>query len=406
MKTQSLILAFLFSLFIFVPKIQAQNFHDKIIQKDGTVFHCDITKITNDTIYFHFKIKNTFTDTYILKSNVKDFTLHYYDEIKSDYDSTAYYTIQIIGNATISGKITNIENYKITLFDYYLGKIIIKGENLINYKQFDKDDLFQIKLNNGNILTGKIINRSSNEISIKTRNLGLVKVKPESILETQLINPKQLKGENYWFSNPNYTRYFFSPTAFNLKPKEGYYQNSYVAMNSVNVGLTNNISVGGGVVLPVSVFITPKIGFNITKNWAVSAGTILGIIPDPEIVGIFYGVTTIGTEENNLTVGGGALYFDKKFEDRPILTISGMVRASKKIAFVSENWIIPYTETEYNYDYTSYTEKMSYHPFFSYGLRLMNKKYTFDFAFINSKEISEFLIIGIPYIDFVYSFQK
>jgi len=406
MKKQLLLLAFLFSLIIFVPKIQAQNLHDKIIQKDGKVFHCDITKITNDTIYFHFKIKNTFTDTYILKSNLKDFILHYYNEIKSNYDSSNYYTIQVKGNTIISGKITQINQYKITVSDLYLGNIVINGETIINYTQYGKDDLFKIKLNNGNILTGKIINRSSTEISIKTENLGIVKVKPESIIETELINSKQLKGEDYWFSNPNYTRYFFSPTAFNLKPKEGYYQNTYISMNSVNVGLTDNFSIGAGVVLPVSVFITPKIGFNITKNWAVSAGTILGIIPGPQLVGIFYGVTTIGTEENNLTIGGGAFYFDEELVERPILTISGMARASKKIAFVTENWIIPYTEREYSTNSYYYTKKITYHPYFSYGIRLMKKKYTFDFALINSKDIAEILIIGIPYIDFVYSFQK
>ena len=406
MKIKSILLVFLLSLFVFVPKIQAQNHHDKILQKDGKVYNCDVIKISGDTVYFKFKVNRVQTKTYILKSRIQSISLHFYEEIKAHYDSSDYYTIQIKGNTTISGKIIQINQYKIAVSDLYLGNIVVNGEDIINYKQNDKDDLFQIKLNNGNILTGKIINRSSTEISIKTDNLGIVKVKPESIKETELINSKQLKGDEYWFSNPNYTRYFFSPTAFNLKPKEGYYQNTYISINSVNVGLTDNFSIGGGVVLPLSVFITPKIGFNITKNWAVSAGTILGIIPGPQLVGIFYGVTTIGTEENNLTIGGGAFYFNEELLERPILTISGMARASKKIAFVTENWIIPYTERVYSTNSYYYTKKITYHPFFSYGLRLMNKKYTFDFAFINSKEIAEILFIGIPYIDFVYSFQK
>jgi hypothetical protein len=64
------------------------------------------------------------------------------------------------------------------------------------------------------------------------------KIRKLEILKTDRF----IKGQ-YWFENPNATRYLFGPTAIPLKKGEGYYQNTYIILQSFNIGVSNNFSI-------------------------------------------------------------------------------------------------------------------------------------------------------------------
>lgn len=87
-----------------------------------------------------------------------------------------------------------------------------------------------------------------------------------------------------------------------------------------------------------------------------------------------------------------------------------MTRVGKRIALVTENWIVPIKEYKIYYDQygMEYTDsnnfRYKYEAFFSYGFRIMSENSTFDIGFINSKEVSKTFYIGIPYIDYVFKF--
>ena len=85
---------------------------------------------------------------------------------------------------------------------------------------------------------------------------------------------------------------------------------------------------------------------------------------------------------------------DGEFSSKPILSVSGMTRVSKRIAFVSENWIFP----------MSPDENMNFYGVFSYGIRFLGEKTSIDLAFINNKDIANTLIIGAPWLDFTINF--
>ena len=98
---------------------------------------------------------------------------------------------------------------------------------------------------------------------------------------------------------------------------------------------------------------------------------------------------TLGTKEHNITSSLGWGFIEGEFSQRPIITLSGMTRISKRAALVSENWFVP-------------TD--GYYGFFSYGVRFFGEKMAVDVAFINNPDIFQIIVIGIPYVSFTVKF--
>ena len=390
--------------FFFALSIQKTKAQDFIVTDEARTIACDITNITSDTIFFNMIVNNKSVKTFLNLSQVRDYHIFHLDKIKESLDTNTFYYIKLDDGTSLLGKIKSIEKNKIIFDDNYLNKITVKGEIIKSFRKENPNAYYYITLANGNEISGDLIERRKNEIDIKTESLGKVTLATKDIKKIKEIEKNKIIEGVYWFPNPNATRYFFAPTAISLKKGEGYYQNAYIIGNSINYGISDNISFGGIVILPVAVLITPKIGFPISEKLHIGAGAILGLLPDPTLAGIGYGLITYGTIENNITIGGGYGFFDEEYTEWPIITVNGMLRVSRRIAFVSENWIIPLYDRDYNYNYTSYTKTNYYEAFISYGLRIMKEKITFDLALINSGDIFEVLPIGIPYIDFVYKF--
>lgn len=264
----------------------------------------------------------------------------------------------------------------------------------------DTTSSVRIEMLDGTILLGKIKSRSDGVIALTTLSGVEASVPLNQVREMTAISNTSIHKGEYWFENPNATRYLFGPSAFNLKKGEGYYQNTYLLLNSFNYGVTDYFSIGGGIELltlfngsPAFV-LTPKVGFQTGPKTSMGGGILyanLGDIGDRSNFGIAYGVVTRGTVDKNFTVGLGWGIIDNEFSSRPIITFSGMTRLSKKIALVSENWIVPAD---------------IYYPLFSYGIRFFGEKMAVDLAFINNPDIASEVVIGIPYVDFMVKFGR
>ena len=301
--------------------------------------------------------------------------------------------------------------------------VLIVGLIKINYSQqindtisgTPKHEYVAIKMNDGSTVIGQIIMEDDKSISLLSEQIGEIIVAKHHIKKITYFDQSNLVNGEYWFENPNATRYLLGPSAIPLGKGEGYYQNTYLLFNLFNYGITNNISIGcgfdfltlfGDEINPM-IYLTPKIGFPVSKKFHLGGGVLyvndLNLSEENESfksMGIGYGVGTIGTKEHNLTFGVGYGWIDGELSDRPIFTVSFMARASKRIGFVSENWIIPYQE----HDNRTGGDKEKYRVEFSYGIRFMSEKITVDLAFINDKDIIKGIAIGIPYVDFVVKF--
>lgn len=293
-------------------------------------------------------------------------------------------------------------------------------------KMGDSASFVRIETTDGAELFGYIIKNDSMHLKLSTKSMGEISINKSKISRIEVVSDESVKGSQYWFENPNSTRYFVGPSAFNLKKGEGYYQNNYIFLNSVNVGITKNISMGAGFELlstfgintggPIF-YVTPKVGFKAAKNLHVGGGVLYASIPvytynsstkKRSGLGAGFGVITLGDKDNNFTLGGGYGFSNNEWSKRPMITASGMVRIGRKSSLVTENWFYPQKEYAYSNNgqgfQTTVAVSYKYRGLVSYGVRFFGESMSVDLGFINNREISEFILVGIPYIDFVVKF--
>lgn len=209
-----------------------------------------------------------------------------------------------------------------------------------------------------------------------------------------------IKDGKYWFPNPNSTRLFFAPTGRMLKKGEGYFSDYYLFFPGIAYGISDNVTFGGGMSLIPGIgfenqifYITPKVGLKATENASFAAGALVMALSDFDddsdfpIVGILYGVGTFGTTDKSLTIGLGYGFADKDLAEKPMIVVGGESRVSRRVALVTENWILPGVDN----------------PLISYGLRFFGEKISIDFAFLNTLG-EDSLFPGVPYLDFVFNF--
>jgi hypothetical protein len=252
----------------------------------------------------------------------------------------------------------------------------------------------QIKLKDGSTVKGNVVLEDAQQISLLTENLGTVSVKRDQIKSLIHLDSLNSQGQ-YWFPNPNYSRYFIGP-GIQLKKGDGYYQNIDISINTVSYGITDFFSLGGGLELystlsghPIFI-ILPKVGFKVGNSLWLGGGllyiNLIGL-GDFGGLGIGYGSATIGNENSNLSLGAGWGFIGSEWSKSPVITVSGMTRLSNRIGLVTENWFVP-----------GYTV-------FSYGIRFMGEKNSIDLGFVNSKDIIKTFPLGLPiFLDFVLKF--
>lgn len=217
------------------------------------------------------------------------------------------------------------------------------------HAQVTDSTLIQIETNDGNEFVGKIVAEDSIKIVLKTDNLGEITIKQSDVKSRTIVEVQQIKDGKLWFANPQSTRYFWAPNAYGLKKGEGYYQNIYVFWNQFSFGISDNFSIGGGIIPlflfgeATPVFITPKISIPIQKNkFSIGAGALLGTIigDDSGVYGLLYGITTFGSPDNNVSLGLAYGFTGQDWANSPLINISGLFRISKRGYLITENYYV------------------------------------------------------------------
>ena len=328
-------------------------------------------------------------------------------------------------------------------------KIRYEGRKLLDMIKQAEDLLakgekpeLRLSLENGSTLIGNLIAITTEKLEIKS-SMGKFSIPFEDLDRLEIAGKDYQSDYRYTFTNPNATRYLFAPSAIPLKKGEGYYQNVWVTLNSVNYGLTDHVSITGGlelistltaIFLPGEIgpfaFANVKAGFPVSDKIHLGGGVLAGGLLSDEFeeinMGIAYGLVTRGNEEHNVTLGLGYGMVSGEWARTPIVVLNGMTRLNKRLGLVTENWFISsYDEYKYS-DYQTganitrnYTDVIMA---LSGGLRIMSEKITIDVALITGGFIefekttntesgsverdnySEWLPIPIPYLDLVYKF--
>jgi len=291
-------------------------------------------------------------------------------------------------------------NYFSTLFLLLFSIVFTaNGEKLaIPALPIDTTKTYQIELVDGTEFIGILLSLDSTNMEIKTSSIPKIQISLATIKKMKVIENKMVFKGATAIPNPNPTRYLFAPSAFNLKKGEGYYQNTYLVLNSINYGITDHFSIGGSLEListfstigkswsPIYMF-TPKIGYEVAKNVNVGAGLLIANMGLQHGVQLAYGLVTYGNPENNVTLALSTGWAEGHYLKNPPITLNGMFRMGRRTSFITENWIVPSIGTLY-----------------SYGVRFFGSKISVDLGFLNNKDIMKGILIGIPYVDFVVKF--
>jgi len=213
-----------------------------------------------------------------------------------------------------------------------------------------------LDLDDGSVIYGIISNKTEYEISVQSASLGSVTVPITSISKIRYIDDVR----NIIFDkngNPvdfhNSTHYFLFPSGYSLKKGQSYYENIWVFANSYSYGVTDNftISVGGEIAsllfasqVPL-LYASPKLSVPLgNQKGALGLSSTFIILPGDDFngAGFLSGSLTVGSRNNNFTLGAGAGFnFDGGITDEIIpFTFSFMKRMGSKLSLISENWVV------------------------------------------------------------------
>jgi hypothetical protein len=254
----------------------------------------------------------------------------------------------------------------------------------------DSAHLQIVTLTDGSTIFGRIVTVSADTVSFQT-GAGPMQLSVKAIRDIRQISAEDVREGDYWFPNPNSTRLFFAPTGQQLKQGEGYVSDYELFFPGVAIGVTDNISIGGGISLfPASAsdqiyYVTPKIGFSPSDKVHLASG-VLFVGTNGRTGGIYYGVGTFGDGNASVTVGGGYGFAGGKIQSKPVGMLGAEYRIARRLGIVTENYLLPVADNNVLY---------------SFGFRFMGEKLTTDLALAN---VSGSNIIGVPYVDFVFRF--
>ena len=272
---------------------------------------------------------------------------------------------------------------------------------------FEPGAEYTLVLNDGTTLTGIVmqftggvvtLRNDSGDFRVNVKDIRRIKGGPEKTSDT---NEK-------WFASPKKGTYVLGPSGLPLEPNEFNYQNNFIIINTLNYGITNAVSVGGGFELLSAAFghpiyyLNPRVAIPFKEDLHLGSGILFLSAPTIDIdgtsidvskyydLGIVYGSATFGSSDRNVTLIAGYGLLNSKLTNRPTISLSGVYRLTSRIALISENWLIP--------DYY----------IISYGMRLMTRRIAFDFTLINNHEFyaNGTFGIGFPFVSFMIKLGK
>jgi hypothetical protein len=264
------------------------------------------------------------------------------------------------------------------------------------------DSLQQLRLGDGSRHVGRVVEMQQDRIIFET--IAGVRIEANrAFARLTHVRGRIVEGE-FWPEDRNSTRLFFAPTGRTLPTGEGY-AGAFVFLPFVAVGVTNDLTLAGGIppagsLDQVPIWIAPKLRVVNTPRTQVSAGLFAVHLAGEEnwdwetgnttrsssqAVGIVYGVGTFGDMDNALHAGAGVAFETNEGFGSVPLMVGGEMRVSRRNKLITENWFLPGDGAA-----------------LSGGVRMMGDRWTTDLglaAFVGGGEIPY-----LPVVSFSYNF--
>ena len=279
-----------------------------------------------------------------------------------------------------------------------------------------------VRLKDGSTLVGRIVSEDETRLKVVTRAGVEVEVPRTAVASVEEAG-KAAAAKAPAEPVVDDTRLFFGPTGRPLRKGAGYFSDHEIFFPGVAYGVTDNVTLAGGVsVIPSldlgeqAFYFTPKIGARLGDRAAFSVGGLFAHAGggDGGSLSIGYAVGTWGSSDNSISAGVGlartsddddydydygydyrydyGAYRDDRDEDpQPILMVGGSARLSRRLSLITENWFFPGEDVNV----------------LSGGLRFRGDRLTVDFGLVTSGEILDETegLPFLPWLSFSYHFS-
>lgn len=303
----------------------------------------------------------------------------------------------------ITGVITEEANGKIVVQDAVLGTVTVDAVNVEARKVAKVGQEYTFYMTSGKRYTGVLTEINASALSITTKREGVIVLTAVNLVDITTGGiPDSFSGDY-----DHGSRYLFAPSAIPLHKGEGYYHNYMILMNGFRYGITDEFSVGGGIIAPLGFYADAKYGRQLGEKFHAAIGGMVITTPFLYGLGCGFGSVTLGDRKTNVTfsAGYGAVGAGGGWEAtrRPILNLSGMWRLGDNFSLMTENYFMPLTRGTYVGN--TFVEETYYHPQMSLGFRIGGIRHTFDIAATTIGEVGDTYFV-IPFIAYSYRFTN
>lgn len=207
----------------------------------------------------------------------------------------------------------------------------------------------QVELRDGTTFTGRVVSIDGEWVTFVTVKGVEVRFRREDVASVRELSRAEAAARG-WPRDGNDSRLFLSPTARVPEHLHGYFGVYELFFPSAGVGLggvamvTGGVSIVPGIAIDEQVFyLSGKLRF-LNVDYVQAAAGVFWVHAGStdESAGAVLGTVTAGSDIAAFT---GSIAFPfataSGFESKPLIALGGEYRVSRKIKFITENWIVP-----------------------------------------------------------------
>ncbi len=276
-----------------------------------------------------------------------------------------------------------------------------------------------ITLKDGGTLVGIIVAEDEGEVTLRTSSGVELKLPKQAIASRGTPLATSDVRSTSRLTDPNESRLMFAPTGRPLGTGNGYFSDHYVIFPGFAVGLTQNLSLSGGVsTIPALGFSEQLFYLSASSGWklgdkaavAIGGFATSGLDSDESFgAAALFGVASFGPSDRSLSVGLAFLALREeeylydpsgnyessethwRFRDAPVVMVGGSLRVARNLSLISESWLFPGKDFE-----------LSQQPF-GVALRFFNGRISADVGVVLVAEVLE-EGFPVPWLSFSYHF--
>jgi hypothetical protein len=201
-----------------------------------------------------------------------------------------------------------------------------------------------VRLIDGTEVMGRVVAADDSSVTLVTV-AGARVVMPRRSIVSWRPRQGQVTAKGFQQADPSTTRLFFTPTARTLPQGRGYFADYYLVFPVAGVGVTDEVMLSGGIsIIPGTeqvMYGAAKVRIVRQSTVSFAIGGFYGAVAGEGSAGFGYAVTTLGSEDNALTVMGGVPFSTDEVVDEPVFAVGGEVRTGSGSKFMAEVWKLP-----------------------------------------------------------------